>query len=875
MSYDVDFEPKWTRPFDLHDLGPIDTIESDKDGNFYFSDEINHRILKYSAEGTLLTVFGSKGSDDVSFHYPMGLLIHEDRLLVCDSWNHRIQIYNTSGQLKQSLSGPDFKVPTSMGVSGNRFWLAQQEKDDLLIIGELGEAEYLSGLGLVYPKRLLVQGNFAIVLDCEKAVFLENRESVGMALIPHPCHTDILAIGPSCGLLLDRLERRLLFFDVAAGVLFSVHQFSIEVRGGLLNSLGLFLFDSQSCSFYEGDSSNPYWWMDLSLKRSPFIFSERALSLFVKGSPVLKIPDNDLLGVLELQTSFLLTAVQQAFQDLEENKSSISTLELYCKDSLSVNRVEDPLPFVLPVRQCRDGSQPLDSLRVLEQWLEKASNLLGSLRKLESFGQGIEKLGACVLNSLLDSVVLRVRVCLKLGSLSIDSIPPHEAVLADIQFFVSGRFQYLLCAFLQKLKVFGSKSKDIQVIGSFVQVSDMEGFQEYSRNLAAQNESDLIPTARSSREALAAYAEHCCRYYIARIKKHEDFAIRVHSCLMSEESRWFSPDGVRVVRLSSFIYPMHAQRASYLAGCDTSAIFPIYDKLRFLFPAHVGFLSGDSKKASQFLKNGLETDSAHFTRCLELLLKGKGREAIERLYLAASRDYGLLYHGFFAFILLQYEEAEQKAQEFLETSPFNVSGLYLLSLAQACQGRYNDALSRFETCPDFSEGALTRNLFLGMFQRMAGRLEASVETLKTLSEQPMAQYQLGISLRMMGREEEALLCFDAEDFNFPCYYNYLQRAVTLLKLDREGEAFEVLSLLRDEHWLPWRGRRLYKNDPQMGAALKTISQDETSIIQAEDRASVTVFNGMIVFAEPFHFVGGVSIEQWLRDLFFGGWLYPY
>jgi sugar lactone lactonase YvrE len=69
----------------------------DAAGNVYVADTGNHRIQKFSGDGTYLTQWGSHGSGDGQFQYPKGVAIHAGNVYVTDTGNHRIQEFTDTG----------------------------------------------------------------------------------------------------------------------------------------------------------------------------------------------------------------------------------------------------------------------------------------------------------------------------------------------------------------------------------------------------------------------------------------------------------------------------------------------------------------------------------------------------------------------------------------------------------------------------------------------------------------------------------------------------------------------------------------------------------------------------------------------------------
>jgi hypothetical protein len=84
--------------------GPLHTILQDN-GSIYYSDEINHSVVSLTSEGEVRWHKSKKGNKPGEFIYPKGIEIgwiaenaNKVRCIaVCDSWNRRIQFFDTDG----------------------------------------------------------------------------------------------------------------------------------------------------------------------------------------------------------------------------------------------------------------------------------------------------------------------------------------------------------------------------------------------------------------------------------------------------------------------------------------------------------------------------------------------------------------------------------------------------------------------------------------------------------------------------------------------------------------------------------------------------------------------------------------------------------
>jgi len=67
-------------------------VAVDSAGNVYLSDNINHRIQKFTSEGVFITKWGSNGTGDGQFNNPTGVAVDSvGNIYVVDRNNHRTQ----------------------------------------------------------------------------------------------------------------------------------------------------------------------------------------------------------------------------------------------------------------------------------------------------------------------------------------------------------------------------------------------------------------------------------------------------------------------------------------------------------------------------------------------------------------------------------------------------------------------------------------------------------------------------------------------------------------------------------------------------------------------------------------------------------------
>lgn len=71
---------------------------TDSNGNLYVVDKDNHRVQKFSSDGTYITQWGGRGSGNGQLRYPNGIAVDsQDNVYVSDSDNYRIQKFSSTG----------------------------------------------------------------------------------------------------------------------------------------------------------------------------------------------------------------------------------------------------------------------------------------------------------------------------------------------------------------------------------------------------------------------------------------------------------------------------------------------------------------------------------------------------------------------------------------------------------------------------------------------------------------------------------------------------------------------------------------------------------------------------------------------------------
>ena len=96
-------------------------------GNIFVVDSYNHRIQKFSSDGTFLTKWGTFGSGNGQFNYPGGVAVDAaGNVYITDTFNNRVQKFDPAGTFLATWgtagsADGQFASPTGIAVdaSGN------------------------------------------------------------------------------------------------------------------------------------------------------------------------------------------------------------------------------------------------------------------------------------------------------------------------------------------------------------------------------------------------------------------------------------------------------------------------------------------------------------------------------------------------------------------------------------------------------------------------------------------------------------------------------------------------------------------------------------------------------------------------------------
>ena len=164
---------------------PLRVAVSDRD-EIVVADSWNHRVQVFDSNGTFLRSFGHKGENAGEFKNPTGIAINKDRnILVSEYYNHRVQIFSWEGRHLGSFGGQgslDSQLSYPWGLSldstGNVIVADTGNKVIKIFTPDGRFVMKIGGQGsLSYPVHCVQCGEYYFVSDYnEHCIKVFNRE---------------------------------------------------------------------------------------------------------------------------------------------------------------------------------------------------------------------------------------------------------------------------------------------------------------------------------------------------------------------------------------------------------------------------------------------------------------------------------------------------------------------------------------------------------------------------------------------------------------------------------------------------------------------------------------------------------------------------
>ncbi len=129
-------------------------------------DRQNHRIQVFDLSGNYLRQFGSQGSGNDQFYFPEDISSDGTYLYITDSGNHRVKIYNLNGDFGSEFGDNTiFDYPYGIYYKDNYLYIADRQGHKLQKWSKTGSfvSEYSGNLS--YPEGVTVQAGQVVVVD--------------------------------------------------------------------------------------------------------------------------------------------------------------------------------------------------------------------------------------------------------------------------------------------------------------------------------------------------------------------------------------------------------------------------------------------------------------------------------------------------------------------------------------------------------------------------------------------------------------------------------------------------------------------------------------------------------------------------------------
>mgnify|MGYP003323784236 FL=1 len=148
---------------------------SDTDGNVYFVDSSQHRIVKIDSEGKTLTLWGQAGKGNEEFLEPTGITFNNlGYLFVMDTSNNRVQKFQTPivVEIQEALAAEQAEKLKELAYSED----AKTEDNDQDPIPEKSFARDLTKPVLVAPKGITIEATGSLTpVDIGEAMAMDEN----------------------------------------------------------------------------------------------------------------------------------------------------------------------------------------------------------------------------------------------------------------------------------------------------------------------------------------------------------------------------------------------------------------------------------------------------------------------------------------------------------------------------------------------------------------------------------------------------------------------------------------------------------------------------------------------------------------------------
>jgi sugar lactone lactonase YvrE len=115
-------------------------VALDPNGNIYVTERLNHRVQRFSPDGTLIGSWGQAGEREGQFREPLDVAVDAEFVYVVDTWNHRVQGFDHQGNLAFVIRPePALASPRGIFVKEGRIYVANSGRSEVVVFDRSGE----------------------------------------------------------------------------------------------------------------------------------------------------------------------------------------------------------------------------------------------------------------------------------------------------------------------------------------------------------------------------------------------------------------------------------------------------------------------------------------------------------------------------------------------------------------------------------------------------------------------------------------------------------------------------------------------------------------------------------------------------------------
>ena len=849
---------------DLDDISEIADLAVDKQGAFFVTDEFNHRILKFSAEGQRLLSFGQLGRQTGDFHYPRGLAIDNDRLFVADSWNHRIQIFDLDGNYQASfgsLGDGENQLQTPLDIkldpSGSP-WVTDSDNHRVLcfdadshvlkkcfkgghrghgqtLLNEGGQATQLS---LYYPNQILFHNEIAYVQDAEKLVRLDSW-LIEDFFFDKP--------RPRCALL-SASHHKLVAYDPDQGeaVLYnfghfrSLDLFSVrEKPRGLFNRGGRLWFFGQRHlirfempqpeAFLEGAVSSPAW--------DPHPLAEEVCRRHLSAGDVV----NQLSAHrVETVADFLFKELPHIFECLDALQTSeVCFLTQGSKPLSQLQPLTKPLMVDLLNGK---GGEIADRLESYFYDLSKhETRLVGRLASLLSDLSAKQRLDFCAklapcFSGLFSQIyAYRNRLLADLRQRLGDDVDEAAIRRIDGALFFLDRLSMVGFRILGHFRISLQKLEILEEMAAFSipaflaarRPDNFYEFEPHLLNCLHRLDARRFPFPDTANEALSRHAwamegaaACAAQLLLAREEKQrQNLAARqLGYSLCSYAGPVYRHQG-RLHWACASLYQLGNQFHFPLEDRTAVQITSLFDDVPYGAVYHSPVFKDapifrtrypDWRMVSLLEKDGLDRNDDHpyyvaavVQWAYNLALQDSPAEALALLEKIKGAPY---YASTQAMIYASMGDFDKAIAACLTGDAMFWPLSLCTGIIRLYRGEWEAAIKLFaKPAPTFP--AQLAALYLAIAHRSARHFNEALSCFEKIQDTLLLPYHRGITYRLMGRDREALACFAQQTANYPFRANQIETLLTLRKLARYEQYDKARAELPEAAFLRWNHER--------------------------------------------------------------------